>query len=187
MPWGGCFWVIRVILFRLQVLMLITTLMVVNGWHSLDSLAKGGIELRARECKYRFLAVCWHHVATTNFILSQAMQNMFSRHHGLPIGLSTTFFQSFNFFFFFFFFLITHNTQVRPFTNGCCSRLQEHSQGPDAEARELEELTQIYVGRGLSYYLAKQVSCPFAYYVTQEGFSSWFCHGNNVEAFRSVT
>lgn len=118
MPWGGCFWVIRVILFRLQVLMLITTLMVVNGWHSLDSLAKGGIELRARECKYRFLAVCWHHVATTNFILSQAMQNMFSRHHGLPIGLSTTFFQSFNFFFLFsfiiFFLLISHNTQVSP-------------------------------------------------------------------------
>lgn len=33
--------------------------------------------------------------------------------------------------------------------------VQEHSQGPEAE---LEELAQIYVGRGLTYYLAKQVS-----------------------------
>ncbi|CAK9206578.1 unnamed protein product [Sphagnum troendelagicum] len=32
---------------------------------------------------------------------------------------------------------------------------QEHMQRPEAE---LEELTQIYVGRGLTYYLAKQVS-----------------------------
>lgn len=36
--------------------------------------------------------------------------------------------------------------------------LQEHMKGPEAQARELEELTQIYVGRGLNYYLAKQVS-----------------------------
>ncbi|KAJ7562283.1 hypothetical protein O6H91_03G062400 [Diphasiastrum complanatum] len=35
---------------------------------------------------------------------------------------------------------------------------QEHENGPDAAARELEELAQIYVGRGLSYYLAKQVA-----------------------------
>ncbi|KAJ7539451.1 hypothetical protein O6H91_11G093600 [Diphasiastrum complanatum] len=35
---------------------------------------------------------------------------------------------------------------------------QEHQDGPDAPARELEELTQIYVRRGLSYYLAKQVA-----------------------------
>ncbi|KAJ7546219.1 hypothetical protein O6H91_08G030300 [Diphasiastrum complanatum] len=34
----------------------------------------------------------------------------------------------------------------------------EHESGPEASARELEELTQIYVGRGLSYYLAKQVA-----------------------------
>ncbi|KAL2613769.1 hypothetical protein R1flu_025461 [Riccia fluitans] len=34
----------------------------------------------------------------------------------------------------------------------------EHAKGPEAQARELEELTQIYVGRGLSYYLAKQVA-----------------------------
>jgi hypothetical protein len=33
--------------------------------------------------------------------------------------------------------------------------MQEHMQQPEAE---LEELTQIYVGRGLTYYLAKQVS-----------------------------
>jgi hypothetical protein len=33
--------------------------------------------------------------------------------------------------------------------------MQEHMQRPEAE---LEELTQIYVGRGLTYYLAKQVS-----------------------------
>ncbi|XP_024357279.1 vacuolar iron transporter homolog 2 [Physcomitrium patens] len=35
---------------------------------------------------------------------------------------------------------------------------QEHAQGPEAQARELEELTWIYVGRGLSYSLAKQVA-----------------------------
>jgi VIT1/CCC1 family predicted Fe2+/Mn2+ transporter len=35
---------------------------------------------------------------------------------------------------------------------------QEHMKGPEAQARELEELTQIYVGRGLSYSLAKQVA-----------------------------
>ncbi|KAJ7543017.1 hypothetical protein O6H91_09G022300 [Diphasiastrum complanatum] len=34
----------------------------------------------------------------------------------------------------------------------------EHENGPDAPAREMEELAQIYVGRGLSYYLAKQVA-----------------------------
>jgi VIT1/CCC1 family predicted Fe2+/Mn2+ transporter len=36
---------------------------------------------------------------------------------------------------------------------------QEHMKGPEAQARELEELTQIYVGRGLSYSLAKQGTC----------------------------
>jgi hypothetical protein len=36
--------------------------------------------------------------------------------------------------------------------------MQEHMKGPEAQARELEELTQIYVGRGLSYSLAKQVN-----------------------------
>jgi hypothetical protein len=35
--------------------------------------------------------------------------------------------------------------------------MQEHMKGPEARARELEELTQIYVARGLSYSLAKQV------------------------------
>ncbi|OAE30336.1 hypothetical protein AXG93_4201s1370 [Marchantia polymorpha subsp. ruderalis] len=35
---------------------------------------------------------------------------------------------------------------------------QEHAKGPEAQARELEELTQIYVGRGLTYFLAKQVA-----------------------------
>jgi len=35
---------------------------------------------------------------------------------------------------------------------------QEHMKGPEAQARELEELTQIYVGRGLSYSLAKKVA-----------------------------
>jgi hypothetical protein len=35
--------------------------------------------------------------------------------------------------------------------------MQEHMKGPEAQARELEELTQIYVARGLSYSLAKQV------------------------------
>lgn len=36
--------------------------------------------------------------------------------------------------------------------------LQEHAKGPEARARELEELAQIYVDRGLSYFLAKQVA-----------------------------
>lgn len=36
--------------------------------------------------------------------------------------------------------------------------VQEHEKGPDARARELEELTQIYVKRGLTYYLAKEVA-----------------------------
>ena len=36
--------------------------------------------------------------------------------------------------------------------------MQEHAKGPEARARELEELAQIYVGRGLSYALAKQVA-----------------------------
>jgi hypothetical protein len=36
--------------------------------------------------------------------------------------------------------------------------MQEHMKGPEAQARELEELTQIYVGRGLSYSLAKKVT-----------------------------
>jgi len=36
--------------------------------------------------------------------------------------------------------------------------LQKHlSKGPSAKAQELEELTQVYVGRGLNYFLAKQV------------------------------
>ena len=35
---------------------------------------------------------------------------------------------------------------------------EEFLKGPEAVARELEELTQIYVGRGLSYKLAKQVA-----------------------------
>ncbi|CAM6106601.1 unnamed protein product [Calypogeia fissa] len=35
---------------------------------------------------------------------------------------------------------------------------QEHAKGPEAQAQELEELTQIYVSRGLNYYLAKQVA-----------------------------
>jgi len=35
---------------------------------------------------------------------------------------------------------------------------QEHMKGPEARARELEELTQIYVARGLSYSLTKQVA-----------------------------
>lgn len=35
---------------------------------------------------------------------------------------------------------------------------QEHAKGPEARARELEELAQIYVDRGLSYFLAKQVA-----------------------------
>jgi VIT1/CCC1 family predicted Fe2+/Mn2+ transporter len=36
--------------------------------------------------------------------------------------------------------------------------MQEHAKGPAAEARELEELAQIYVKRGLPYALAKQVA-----------------------------
>ncbi|KAL3679001.1 hypothetical protein R1sor_021957 [Riccia sorocarpa] len=35
---------------------------------------------------------------------------------------------------------------------------REHAKGPEAQASELEELAQIYVGRGLPYYLAKQVA-----------------------------
>lgn len=34
----------------------------------------------------------------------------------------------------------------------------EHAKGPEAVAKELEELTQIYVARGLSYCLAKEVA-----------------------------
>lgn len=58
MPWGGCFRVIRVTLFRLQVLMLMTTLiMVVNGWHSLDSLTtKGGIEIESKKMQVSILS-----------------------------------------------------------------------------------------------------------------------------------
>ena len=33
-----------------------------------------------------------------------------------------------------------------------------HTQGPGAQAYELEELTQIYVGRGLDYDLARKVA-----------------------------
>lgn len=36
--------------------------------------------------------------------------------------------------------------------------IQEQLKGPEARARELEELAQIYVGRGLPYDLAKQVA-----------------------------
>ena len=36
--------------------------------------------------------------------------------------------------------------------------IQEQLKGPEAQARELEELTQIYVDRGLPYELAKQVA-----------------------------
>lgn len=43
-------------------------------------------------------------------------------------------------------------------SSACDRSVQEHAKGPEAQARELEELTQIYRRRGLSYALARQVA-----------------------------
>jgi hypothetical protein len=52
-----------------------------------------------------------------------------------------------------------HDPHHPPSLTPCYStRTASYAQGPRAQAHELEELTQIYVGRGLDYDLARKVA-----------------------------